>query len=86
MAGRVKVEYQDRIVRYPGVTSYSLQSSGRGQFSVIDGRGGRTTASFQVAKDGTVTWLGGDDVETGERVVMAWVAHCLKEGLDPWPK
>jgi hypothetical protein len=80
-----KVEYEDGVVRYPGVGSYQIRRDRPGEIAVIDGHGGRTIGKATISPSGDISW-GGEDVATLERVVMAWVGWCLANGKPPWPK
>lgn len=75
-----RVDYRDRVVVLDG-QSYQLVRGRGGEFAVLDGNGGKHLGKAIVGVDGNVTW----DAEVVERVVMAWVAYCLIQGLPPWP-
>lgn len=78
------VEYEDRIVRYPGVASYRLIMRGPADVAIVDGFGGKTIARARIGDDGTIE-ITGDDVERGREVATAWVAWCRAQGKPAWP-
>lgn len=76
------IEYDDRVVRYPGVGSYRLIMRGVGDVAIVDGFGGRTIARVRIGDEGIE--VTGEDVERGREVATAWVAWCRREGKPVW--
>lgn len=81
------IEYEDRVVRYPGVTSYRLIMRGVADVAIVDGMGGKTIARARWSDDPhqgiEVT---GEDVERGREVARAWMTWCALNGKEPWPR
>lgn len=77
------IEYEDRIVRYPGVGSYRLIMRGPADVAIVDGFGGRTIARVRLGADGELE-ITGEDVDRGREVATAWVAWCRREGKPVW--
>ncbi len=77
-----KIEYQDRIVRYPG-QAYRLQLVALGVLAIVDGTSGHTLARASI--DDEPFRLQGDDVETAQRVIDDWARWCRENGKELWP-
>jgi hypothetical protein len=74
------VDYATCTVRLSGST-FQLARGRAGQVSVIDADRRRVIGHAVVGADRKVAGSN----ETVELVVLAWLGHCLRHDLEPWP-
>lgn len=74
------VDYHARTVTLDEGT-FRIDRDPDDRFAIVDVAHGREVGWAIVGLDGAVTWSS----SIVGRVVMAWVTHCLANGLDPWP-
>ncbi len=72
-----KVDYTNRTVVLDG-NVYRIEARPDGVYGILDAKG-HDVGWARVAPAGT-SWTGA----VVERVIMAWVGHCVINDLDPW--
>lgn len=83
----LKVEYEDRVIRYPDGQTYRLVMRGIGDVVILDGLGGRTICRARWSDEpGVGIEVTGEDIERGREVARAWMTWCALQGKEPWPR